>query len=153
MNLPSHGGLDDLLLWICLDDDTVLAQLFLDQNNLLCPIDDEVAAGIQGTLVQNSHLCRRLIGQYTLGTAKHDRHATNSHTTSENPLSPSQVLKIDKNRRSVSCISESTLLRGHVGLKVDTDILRLIRASRRANVDVRKLDIELVIDIAANDGA
>ena len=46
MHVPCHGSLDYSVFGTFLDDDSVLADLFLNQDYLFSSIDHKVTAGI-----------------------------------------------------------------------------------------------------------
>lgn len=95
MHLPGNRGLDNFLLGVGFNDNSVLAQLLLHKNHLLRSIDNEVTAGIQRAFVENAHLSRGLVRQHTLRTAEHDRHSSDGNASSDNPLATTDILKVD----------------------------------------------------------
>lgn len=56
MHVPCHGSLDYSMFGTFLDDDSVLADLFLNQDYLFSSIDHKVTAGIQWTLLKPPHV-------------------------------------------------------------------------------------------------
>ena len=151
--VPRNGGLDNLLLWVHLDNDSVLAQLLLHEDDLFGAVDDEVTTGVQRTFIQDTHLRGRLVGQHALGAAQHDRHPADGDALLEDSLSATYVFEIDLDGSGVGGITQSALLRGDGGLNGQDGILGLIGATWGADVDVGELDVEVVVDIAVDDGA
>ena len=62
------GSLDDTLDGISFDDDSVLAQLLLDKDDLFRAFHDKVTAGIERTFGHACELCLGTPGQYALVT-------------------------------------------------------------------------------------
>mmetsp|Transcript_43056 Transcript_43056/g.100904 ORF Transcript_43056/g.100904 Transcript_43056/m.100904 type:complete len:208 (+) Transcript_43056:1242-1865(+) len=76
------GGVD-VVLGVAVDDDPVLRELLLDENHLLLPLDDEVAARVNRALAHPRQLRVGTPMQHALLGAEHDRHPADLHALLE----------------------------------------------------------------------
>lgn len=96
--------MDDALDGICLDDNSVLAQLFLDEDNLFCAFDDEITTWIQWTF---GHACKLRLGtprQDALVTTQHDGQTTDVHVLSPHDILSAGILNRDEDGGAVRYI-------------------------------------------------
>ncbi|KAI6769918.1 hypothetical protein HG530_004547 [Fusarium avenaceum] len=93
------GSRNNVVLLVCFDNYTILAQLLLDENDLLRTTNNEVTTRIKRTFVHLLHFCVVGSSKATFGTLEHDWHAPQGHVLSYNPLLVSDVLDIDENGR------------------------------------------------------
>ena len=99
------GSLNDALDRIRFDDDPVLAQLFLDEDDLFRAFDDKVTAGIEGTFSHAGKLRVGMSSQDALVTTEHDGQAANVHVGSPHDILSAGVLNRDEDRRAVGDIA------------------------------------------------
>ena len=104
---------------VLLDDDAVLGELFLDQNHLLHPFHDEVAARIERALVQLGHLEVGFTRQRAVGGSEHNGHPTDRQPFSDHPLGPARVLDIHGDGGAVRDVPEPALVRGDLSRDVE----------------------------------
>lgn len=103
---PSDGGLYYLLLRLGFDDDSVFAQLFLDKDDFLGAIDDEVPAGVDRALVEIFHLLLGLVRKHTFGAPEHDGKSADGDATPPNDLFSANIVEINQNRRGICAVSK-----------------------------------------------
>lgn len=97
--------LDDALGRIRFDDDTVLAELLLDEDNLFRAFDNKVAAGVERTFRHAGELCLGTPGEDALVAAQHDGQTTDVHVGSPHDVLPASVLNRDEDRRAVGDVA------------------------------------------------
>lgn len=100
----------DLLDGVDFDDDTVLAELFLNENDLFGPFDDEITTGVKGTLCHPGQLGLVSTGEDALVAAQHDRDTADVDIWSLDDLLSAGVLDGDVDRCAVCGISETTFV-------------------------------------------
>src|SRR5689334_6769343 len=103
---------DYTVLFIGFDNDTVLAELFLNEDDLLRSANDEITAWIQGALVHDFHFS--IIGPIKVAfvTSQHDGHAGDLDIAPDDLLSFSGVCDVNQNAGRVSRISQAAFLGG-----------------------------------------
>ncbi len=100
MHVRSTRCLYNALYGIGLDDDTILAELLLNENNLLGALHDEVPAGIERTFRHAGQVRVRTIGQDAFTAPQHDGEAPDSGIPLHNVLSAGVHYR-DHDRRTV----------------------------------------------------
>ena len=93
-----------------LDEYSVPGQLFMDQDDFLTSIDDEVATGIVRTFLLFDHFIERLVVKRAPVTSQHDRHPTDGDILPTHSLVPSHVLNVDRDLSRVGDVPKATLL-------------------------------------------
>lgn len=88
-----------------LNDNTILAELLLDNDHLFCTFHHEISTWIQGTFNHPCQLCLVLPRQYTFVAPKHDRQPAYVDIWSPNNAFTSSVLYRDVNRRAIRDVS------------------------------------------------
>ena len=137
-----------LALGVDVDDDAVLAELLLDQDDLLRALDDEVPARVQRALAEPRELVLGFSRQDAPGAPEHERDAPDGDAADarlarpRDDLLPSGVLDVDGDGRGVRHVAQAALLRGDV-----LDDVVLLHA-RFADVDVRVLEVEVRVGVA-----
>ena len=127
--------MNDFFLRIRFDNDTILAELLLDQDDLFCAVDDKVTAWIEWAFVEQVHFVGFLVRQDTFGTPQHDRHATDGYTALCDFILSTLVCEIYKNRGGVGHIAQSALVWGNGRVRLHA-ILGLIASARTSDVDI-----------------
>lgn len=99
------GSLDDALDVISFDDDPILAQLFLDENDLFRAFDDKITTGIERTFGHASELCLGTPGQDALVTTKHDGQTTNVDVWSPHDVLAAGILNRDEDGCTIGYVA------------------------------------------------
>ena len=94
------------------DDNSVLAQLLLDENDLFRAFDDKVTTGVQRTLGHTGKLCLRTPGQDALVTTQHDGQTTDVDIWPPHDVLATGILDRDEDRRTVGYVAQPTLVWG-----------------------------------------
>lgn len=74
------------MLGVELHNDPVFAQLLLNEQDLLGPIDDKVAAGVQWTFIHHIHISGCGVCEDAIGAPQHDRESPNDHPLPHDPV-------------------------------------------------------------------
>jgi hypothetical protein len=127
---------------VCLDDDPVLAQLLLDQYNLLGALNHKIPARIEWALVHPRQLLLRLTRQHTLVAPQHARYPADRHIRPLDEVFAARVLDRNVDRGAVRSVSQTALVRRD-GL---VDGVR-VRAIGHADGDVRVFQPEARVDV------
>jgi hypothetical protein len=101
--MTCHRCLDDSLELF--DDDTVFAQLLLDEDDLLRASYNEVSSRVDGALVQQAHVRFGPAIQHTFATSQHHGHSTDHDIASHGLSGGFWVNVVDVNWRSISHVS------------------------------------------------
>ena len=136
MHGPFHG--------VQLDDNPILAQLFLNKNHLLRPFDHKVASRIQRAFSHPRQLCRRFVGQNALAATQHDWEAPDIDIALDN-VPAASVVYGDDDWSAVRDIAKAAFVRSDPLV----NCLRLV-AVRESNVYIRVLEPETRVDIRSN---
>ena len=83
--------------------------MFLDEQNLLGASNDEIATGVQRTLVHLGHFHFVLAIQVTLAAPQHDGYSSDDQVVSDDPLVAASVLDVDDDFRRIRQIPQPTL--------------------------------------------
>ena len=96
MHIRCHGSLDYSMFGTFLDDDSVFADLLLDQNYLLGSSDHKVTAGIQWTFLKPPHIIFGFFREDAPGTSQHYGKPPNDYTFPPNLPYAAPVSQVDK---------------------------------------------------------
>lgn len=132
---PSNGSLYNALHH--LDNNSILAQLFLNENNLFLTTNDKVTTWIDRTLVEQAHFVVGTPSQNAFATPQHDWHAANIMTAFRLEPIGRSALEVDVNRCRVGQISQSALIRGDLRAWKMARLL-VFGSIGRANSDIKK---------------
>ena len=116
--------MNDTLDRVGLHNDTVLAELLLDEDDLLGALDDEIAAGIEGAFDHAREFCIGAPSEDTLIATEHDGEAANGGIALYNVLAAC-VVDGGEDGSAVSDVAQAALVRGD--LLVDSVGLIAIR--------------------------
>lgn len=97
--------MNEALLRVRFDDDSILRELLLDENDLLRSLDDKVASGVERAFGHLRELGIALPRKNALVAPEHDRQSSNLDPLADNFLLPARVLDVDVNRRRVAEIA------------------------------------------------
>jgi hypothetical protein len=131
-----------------LDNDTVLAQLFLHKNDLFGSADNEVSSGINRTFIQETHVGLGPSVEHAFATSQHHGHSTDHDVSSHSFSSRFRVDVVDVDRCSVGHVSESAFVGGDVALAVAMDIV--FHTVWQTDSNVGELDVFTRVCIADN---
>lgn len=95
----------DTLYRVSFDDYTILAQLLLNQNNLLRAFDHKITTRIKRTLRHSSELRFIPASEDTFVAPQHNRQSSNVDVGSAHDVFSSSVLNSDENGSAVSDIA------------------------------------------------
>ena len=129
---------------IGLDNDTVFAQLFLNQYHLLSPLHHEVPTRIKRALDHAGKLCFISTRQNTFTTPQHDGETANIDISLDNALS-SSVLDGDHDWCCICYVTKSTFIGSHSLV----DGLHVVPI-RETYVDVGVLEPKTRVDVGSN---
>ncbi len=101
---PSDRGLYNLLLRLGFDDDSVFAQLFLDKDDFLGAIDDEVPTRVDRALVETFHLLLGLVREHAFRAPEHDGKSADGDATPPNDVFSTNIVEINQNRRGICAV-------------------------------------------------
>lgn len=138
-------SLNQILLRIGFDDDTILGQLLLHQNHLLRPLDDKVSSRVQRALGHRRQFRLALSRQDTLVTPQHDGQSPNLDTLRNNFLLPPRVLDVDVDGGRVAEIPQPAF----VGSDALVDGV-LVGSFGRSNSDVEVFEVEVRVNVAGD---
>ena len=141
-------GTADLVLGVELYDDAVLAELLLDEDDLLHSLHDEVAARVVGALLHHGQLPCSLALQHAVARAQHDGHAADDHRVAPHQSPPLGVLHVHQDGRGVGHVTQTTLLRGDGG---DGQVDHVL-GCRSADADVGVAEEEGGVGVAEDLG-
>ena len=59
---------------VCINDHTIFGELFLNEDDFLDPVDDEVPTRVDGALIELGQFCGSFTRQDAIGTPQHKWH-------------------------------------------------------------------------------
>lgn len=146
-NVRGDGCLNESLLRVCLDDDSVLGELLLNENDLLRPLDDKVPSRVERALGHGRELGLTLPRKDALVAPEHDRQSSNLDPLADDLLLPASVFDVDVDGRRVAQIAQPTLVRRDA--LVDGV---LVGSFGRADADVEVFEVEVGVDVRGDAG-
>ena len=134
--------LDDPFRGVNLHDDTILAQLLLDEDYLLRALDNEVSSRVQRTFRHARELGIRAPGEHALVAPQHDGQSPDVHVGAANHSPPTSVLNGDEYGRAVRRVAQPAFVRSNA-------LVNRVRVSsvRKADDDVGVLEPKARINV------
>ena len=159
VRLGMEGGVESYhhtTILVLLNEDSVLRELFLHQQHLLCTSNDEVTSRVVQTFLRMAsraatylhlrELGGRLVAKDTTTGLQHDGKLTDRNALLSHQLVPYGVLDVDEDGGAVGETSVATLI-GRDSIVHNVGILLITRS---IDVDVCVAETELGVHIAAD---
>ena len=109
-DVRSTRCLDHALHRVGLNNDTVLAQLFLNKDDLFRAFDDEIPTRVERAFAHLSQLGFGATCKYAFVAPEHDGKTPYVHIRPSDDILPSRILNGDENGSTVRRISQTALV-------------------------------------------